>query len=146
MTEKRPGYRTDEPFTVDDLTGNEYSTLARLIKGDPTSAFTRPNSELGGEAIAGLVMLRDRRHRADATLGTYQARTMAELQRDLGYLPDPKLSHESAGLSSTGWTRDAEQSEPEPGPSVVEQATEDAADVAGEGTDPTVPPASPSSQ
>lgn len=141
MTEKRPGYRNDEPFTVDDLTANEYSTLARLIKGSPTAAFGSDSSEKAGEALAGLVMLRDRRHRADATLGTYQARTMGELQRDLGYLPDPFLAHELEGLDV-----DELEEETDEGESILEQATEAAEDVAGEGTDPTAPPVSPSSQ
>lgn len=140
MTEQRPGYRTDQPFTVDDLTSQEYSTLARLIKGDPTAAFSRDGSELGGEAIAGLVMLRDRRHRADATLGTYQARTMKELQRDLGLLPDPELAHELPSTDDRVIELDADTDTAIQ--SLVYKATSDAEDVAGEGTDPTAPPVS----
>lgn len=117
------------PFTLSDLTLNEYATLARLIGCDPAQAMTAPASVKYAEAHAGLLVMRHRRDGNTAfQLTDAMSLTLLDVTARLGL---------TAGPDDTPASDDDDDAR-----SVDEVAADAAADATGAAVDPTVPPAS----
>lgn len=114
------------PFTLSDLTLNEYATLARMIGADPASAMTSPSSTKYAEAHAGLLVMRHRRDGNTAfQLADAMSLTLVDVNRRLGLI-----------------AADDDADDADPGESVDDQAADAALEATGAAVDPTVPPAS----
>lgn len=61
------------------LTGQEYGTVARLIKGDPRHALDSPDSTLFADALAGVCLVHARRTSPGQSWETWRAKTITEL-------------------------------------------------------------------
>lgn len=122
-------------YTLDDLTGDEYATLAHRIKADPLQAILVPTSQHRAQAHAGLVWLIDLRTDPTARFSDYMALSVREINTRLGIYADPLDDDDLVDED------DDEQ------PTVVEAAQDAADEISGEvgALDPSAPPASPSS-
>ena len=116
------------PNTLDDLTGDEYATLAHKIQGDPLHAIVDPSSTRYAQAHAGLLWTVLLRADPAARYTDIMALPMVEIKRQLGYLPPAVSADDDVDQAVTA-------------PTVVESAQDAVDDLAGEvGTvDPSAP-------
>lgn len=130
------------PFTFDDLTGDEYATVAHKVRADPLRAILDPASTRRAEAQAGLLWARELRTNPAARFTDFMAMSTRDVNIALGIYPDPSDLVENRATDD-----DVEEDEDGPARTVVDAAQEAVDDLTGEAyaVDPSRPTASPSS-
>lgn len=130
------------PFTFDDLTGDEYATVAHKVRADPLRAILDPASTRRAEAQAGLLWARELRTNPAARFTDFMAMSTRDVNIALGIYPDPSDLVEN---HATDEDLDEEDLDEEQGPArtVVDAAQEAVDDLTGEAhaVDPSQPTA-----
>ena len=128
------------PFTFDDLTGDEYATVAHKVRADPLRAILDPASTRRAEAQAGLLWARELRTNPAAKFTDFMAMSTRDVNIALGIYPDPSDLVENHATDD-----DVEEDEDDsPAPlTVVDAAQEAVDDLTGEAyaVDPSRPTA-----
>ena len=101
-------------FTLSDLTGREYSELARRIKGDPVLALQDPTSTARADTLAALLQIMDRRAGNPEPWENYRDLTMSTVLVRLGQIEDDSAmpSHAEALDAARDFTGVAELEDP----------------------------------
>ena len=125
------------PFTFDDLTGDEYATVAHKVRADPLRAILDPASTRRAEAQAGLLWARELRTNPAARFSDFMAMSTRDVNIALGIYPDP------SDLVENHATEEDLDEEQGPARTVVDAAQEAVDDLTGEAcaVDPSRPTA-----